>query len=117
MGYLILGFSFECREFMFQGRTVKGLAYEVKTNEQLSRRNRENITVELSEEGFWIRTHQNAKGIKTEPYKSYVLVPCMDDPSGHSVEQLEISHKALIKHKDCFCCGVNYSPDSEYHIE
>lgn len=34
MTYLILGYDFECREFQYQGRTVKGLAFEVKTNEK-----------------------------------------------------------------------------------
>ncbi len=48
MTYLILGYAFECREFQYQGRTVKGLAFEVKTNEKISERNKLNITVELS---------------------------------------------------------------------
>lgn len=48
MTYLILGYDFECREFQYQGRTVKGLAFEVKTNEKISERNKLNITVELS---------------------------------------------------------------------
>lgn len=48
MTYLILGYDFECREFQYQGRTVKGLAFEVKTNEKISERNKNNITVELS---------------------------------------------------------------------
>ena len=61
MGYLILGYDFDCREFQYQGRTVQGLVFEVKTNEKISRRNRENITVELSQKnGFWVRLHQNA---------------------------------------------------------
>ena len=30
MTYLILGYAFECREFQYQGRTVKGLAFEIK---------------------------------------------------------------------------------------
>lgn len=47
MTYLILGYDFECREFQYQGRTVKGLAFEVKTNEKISERNKLNITVEL----------------------------------------------------------------------
>lgn len=118
MAYTILGYAFECREFQYQGRTVKGLAFEVKTNAKISNRNRLSITVELSkEEGFWIRLHQNAKGIKVEPYKSYVLVPCKDDPLGQEVEQIEISHKALMKHADCFDNGFNYGPESEYYIE
>lgn len=45
MAHLVLGYDFECKEFTFQGRPVKGLLFEV------------------------------AKGIKVEPYKSYVLVP------------------------------------------
>lgn len=118
MAYLILGYSFECKEFQYQGRIVKGLAFEVKTNEKISRRNISNITVELSkDEGFWVRLHQNAKGIKVEPYKSYALVPCKDDPLGQTVEQIEISHKALMKHADCFDNSFNYGPDSEYYIE
>lgn len=48
MTYLILGYAFECREFQYQGRTVKGLAFEVKTNEKISERNKNNIAVELS---------------------------------------------------------------------
>lgn len=51
MTYLILGYDFECREFQYQGRTVKGLAFEVKTNEKISERNKLNITVELSKKG------------------------------------------------------------------
>lgn len=34
MGYLILGYDFDCREFQYQGRTVQGLVFEVKTNEK-----------------------------------------------------------------------------------
>ena len=118
MTYLILGYSFECREFQYQGRTVKGLAFEVKTNEKISARNISNITVELSkEEGFWIRLHQTAKGINVEPYKSYALVPCKDDPLGQELEQIEISHKALMKHADCFDNAFNYGADTEYYIE
>lgn len=48
MTYLILGYDFECKEFQYQGRTVKGLAFEVKTNEKISERNKHNIAVELS---------------------------------------------------------------------
>lgn len=118
MAYLILGYSFECKEFQYQGRIVKGLAFEVKTNAKISEQNKQNITVELSkEEGFWIRLHQNAKGINVEPYKSYVLVPCKDDLLGQEVEQMEISHKALMKHSDCFNSRFNYGPDTEYYIE
>lgn len=117
MAYLILGYTFECKEFQYQGRTVKGLAFEVKTNEKISKQNRSNITIELSKkEGFWIRLHQNAKGIKVEPYKSYVLVPCKDDPHGLELEQIEISYKALMKHTDCFDNGFNYGASSEYYI-
>ena len=65
MAYLILGYDFECREFQYQGRTVKGLAFEVKTNEKISERNKNNIAVELSKKGgFWIRLHQTAKVLK-----------------------------------------------------
>ena len=116
MGYLILGYDFDCREFQYQGRTVQGLVFEVKTNEKISRRNIEKITVELSQKnGFWVRLHQNAKGIKVEPYKSYAAVPCKDAP--WQLEQIEISHKALMKHADCFYDQLNGFPGSEYYIE
>lgn len=118
MTYLILGYDFECREFKYQGRTVKGLAFEVKTNEKISERNKHNIAVELSKKGgFWIRLHQTAKGIKVEPYKSYALVPCKDDPCGLELEQIEISHKVLMKHTDCFDDSFNSGASSEYYIE
>lgn len=61
--------------------------------------------------------HQTAKGIKVEPYKSYALVPCKDDPCGLELEQIEISHKALMKHADCFDDSFNSGASSEYYIE
>lgn len=117
MSYLILGYAFECREFKYQDKIVKGLVFEVKTDKKISEDNKSNITIELSKrEGFWIRLHQNAKGIKVEPYKSYVLVPCEDDPRGLELEQIEISHKELMKHNDCFDNGFNYGASSEYYV-
>lgn len=66
MTYLILGYDFECREFQYQGRTVKGLAFEVKTNEKISERNKLNITVELSKkkQGFGFAYIKLQKALK-----------------------------------------------------
>ena len=116
MAYKILGYDFECEKFQYQGRIVEGLVYEVKTNENISQKKIDYITIELSkEEGFWIRLHQNARGIKVEPYKSYVMVPCKDAP--WECETMEISHKALMTHSDCFIDRYSYSPSSEYVID
>lgn len=58
MAYKILGYDFECEKFQYQGRIVEGLVYEVKTNENISQKKIDYITIELSkEEGFWIRLH------------------------------------------------------------
>ena len=116
MLHTILGYDFTCKEFQFQGRRVQGLVYEVKTNEKISLKNRQNISVELSKEkGFVIHLHQLASGIYVMPHKSYVLVPCRDAP--WESEGIEISHKALMKHSDCFEEGISGFASSEYQSE
>lgn len=116
MAYKVLGYVFECKKFRYQGRTVEGLLYEVKTNEHIAWKKIDYITIELSpKEGFWIRLHQNARGIKVEPYKSYVLVPCKDSPL--ELEKMEISYKALMKCSDYFEDRYSCSPSSEYYID
>lgn len=64
MTYLILGYDFECREFQYQGRTVKGLAFEVKTNEKISERNKHNIAVELSKKKVAVTLHYQERYVK-----------------------------------------------------
>ncbi len=110
----ILGYMFDCHEFIYNNRRITGLCCSIKINNKISEAEiNESVAIQLSKKnGFTILLNSKAQNIIVQPYKIYALALCENSEE----ELLEIKTDVLIQNECCIIEDINSSAESIWSI-